>query len=222
MDSVKNDFYYVKRILKSIEVTSRYLQDKSMDDLIDDGFLCDAIENRFTKIAEDASNLSAEFKNKLSIIPWNGISSIRNRVCHDYDVVDFAILYKTIKINFPFFRKVLIDSVGATIMDVCPEPFKLIADRSKRVEMRINDERRQSLSIGDLIILKNTDTKEEVIVEIEDIKKFKTFNELYSSFEKSDLGYKKNEIASPDDMLNYYTEEQIKKYGVLAITIRLF
>lgn len=49
MDNVKNDFYYVKRLLRSIEITSRYLKDKSMDDLINDGFLCDAIENRFTK-----------------------------------------------------------------------------------------------------------------------------------------------------------------------------
>ena len=54
MDNVKDNFYYVKRLLKSIEVTSRYLEDKSMDNLINDGYLCDAIENRFTKIAEDA------------------------------------------------------------------------------------------------------------------------------------------------------------------------
>ena len=66
MDNVKNDFYYVKRLLRSIEITSRYLKDKSMDDLINDGFLCDAIENRFTKIAEDASNLSKDFKKKPS------------------------------------------------------------------------------------------------------------------------------------------------------------
>ena len=39
MDNVKNDFYYVKRLLRSIEITSRYLKDKSMDDLINDGFL---------------------------------------------------------------------------------------------------------------------------------------------------------------------------------------
>lgn len=88
MDNIKNAFYYVKRLLKSIEITSRYLKDKSMDDLINDGFLCDAIGNRFTKIAEDASNLSKDFKKNLSSIPWDGIASIRDRVCHDYDVVD--------------------------------------------------------------------------------------------------------------------------------------
>ena len=65
MDNTKDDYYYVKRLLKSIEVATRYLRDKSMDDFINDGFLCDAIENRFTKIAEDIQKygtLAIEFK----------------------------------------------------------------------------------------------------------------------------------------------------------------
>ena len=142
MDNIKNDFYYVKRLLRSIEITSRYLKDKSMDDLINDGFLCDAIENRFTKIAEDASNLSKDFKKNLSSIPWDGIASIRNRVCHDYDVVDFAILYKTIKVNFPSFRKSLLEVATVHKMNLYQDAFELIENGSKKVEMRLNDEKK--------------------------------------------------------------------------------
>lgn len=222
MDNIKNDFYYVKRIIKSIEVTSRYLKDKNMDDLKDDGFLCDAIENRFTKIAEDASNLSKEFKKSLSAIPWGGIASIRNRVCHDYDVVDFAILYRTIKVDFPSFKNALLDSVITHRMTLCPEPFELIVSGNKKVEMRLNDEKRQKLNIGDLIIFTNTESKEEIIVEVLDINSFKTFNDLYASYEKTVLGYAKNEMANPDDMLKYYTKEQIQNFGVLAIEIRYY
>lgn len=222
MDNIKNDFYYVKRLLRSIEVTSRYLKDKSMDDLINDGFLCDAIENRFTKIAEDASNLTKEFKKSLSSIPWDGIASIRNRVCHDYDVVDFAILYKTIKVNFPSFRKILLDSVGAHKMKLYPNAFQSVAEGSKKVEMRLNDEKRQKIKTGDLVIFTNAKSKEEVIVEVMDLRTFKSFNELYSSYEKTIIGYKKNEVANADDMLKYYSKEQIEKHGVLAIEIRIY
>lgn len=222
MDNVKNDFYYVKRLLRSIEVTSKYLMDKSMDDLNNDGFLCDAIENRFTKIAEDASNLSKEFKNNLSSIPWDAIASIRNRVCHDYDVVDFAILYKTIKVNFPSFKNALLTSVNPHRMNLYSEEFESIVGGNKKVEMRLNDEKRQKLKIGDLIVFTDTKSKEEVIVEIIDLKSFKTFVELYSSYEKTLIGYKKNEIANPNDMLKYYSKEQIDKYGVLAIEIRVY
>ena len=220
MDNVKNDFYYVKRLLRSIEITSRYLKNKSMDDLINDGFLCDAIENRFAKIAEDASNLSKDFKKKLSSIPWDGIASIRNRVCHDYDVVDFAILYKTIKVNFPSFRKDLLNNINPHQMNLYPEPFESIANGNKKVEMRLNDEKRQKLNIGELIVFINTQSKEEIIVEVLDLKKFKTFDDLYSSYEKTVIGYNKNETANPNDMLDYYSREQIEKYGAIAIEIR--
>ena len=222
MDNVKNDFYYVKRLLRSIEITSRYLKDKSMDDLINDGFLCDAIENRFTKIAEDASNLSKDFKKNLSSIPWDGIASIRNRVCHDYDVVDFAILYKTIKVNFPSFKKNLLKVATVHKMNLYPDAFELIKNGSKKVEMRLNDEKRQKLTIGDLVIFTNTKTKEEIIVEVIDLKSFKSFKELYSSYKKTANGYKEDEVANPNDMLDYYSQEQIDKYGALAIEIKLY
>lgn len=38
MDNVKDDIYFAKRILKNIEILSRYLKDKSQDDLLNDGF----------------------------------------------------------------------------------------------------------------------------------------------------------------------------------------
>ena len=222
MDNIKNDFYYVKRLLRSIEITSRYLKDKSIDDLNNDGFLCDAIENRFTKIAEDVSHLTKDYKTKFSSIPWDGIASIRNRVCHDYDVVDYAILYKTIKINFPSFKSILLESINYFRMNLNSNVFNLIVNQCKKVEMRLNDEKRQNLTVGDIIVFTNKDSKEEIIVEVTELRHFKSFDELYSSYEKTILGYKKDEIANPNDMLVYYTKAQIEKYGVLAIEIKLF
>ena len=222
MDNIKDDFYYVKRLLKSIEVTSRYLEGKSMDDLINDGYLCDAIENRFTKIAEDAKKLSDDYKNSMKSIPWDGIYSIRNRVCHDYDVVDYAILYKTIKINFPQFRQALLSSITSCQMNLYSEPFDSIKAGSKTVEMRLFDEKRHKLSIGGLIVFINTKTQEELIAEIVDLKQFDSFESLYANYKRTDLGYKDDEVAKPEDMLVYYSIEEIKKYGVVAIELKVY
>lgn len=222
MDNIKDDFYYVKRLLKSIEVASRYLEGKSMDDLINDGYLCDAIENRFTKIAEDAKKLSDNYKNSMKSIPWDGIYSIRNRVCHDYDVVDYAILYKTIRINFPQFRQALLSSITTCQMNLYPEPFDLIKTGSKTVEMRLFDEKRRELSVGGLIVFTNAKTNEEIITEIVDLKQFDSFKSLYANYKKTVIGYKDNEIAKPEDMLTYYSADQIKKYGVIAIEIKTY
>ena len=59
-------------------------------------------------------------------------------------------------------------------------------------------------------------------MEVIGLRKFNTFNELYSSYEKTSLGYKKDEIADPNDMLLYYSKEQVEKYGVLAIEIKMY
>lgn len=222
MDNVKNDYYYVKRILRSVENLTRYLSDRSLDDLLNDGFLRDAVENRFTKIAEDTAHLTKEFKASKSDIPWGAITKIRNTVCHDYDVVDAASLYKTIKINFPDFRKSLLDTTGCHYMNLYPESFILVKNKAKTIEMRLYDDKRKQVKIGDLIVFKNTETKQELITEVIDLKVFNSFEELYSKYPKKMLGYNNEETANPKDMNKYYSDENIKKYGTLAIEIQLF
>lgn len=222
MDNVKNDYYYVKRILRSVENLTRYLSNKSLDDLLNDGFLRDAVENRFTKIAEDTAHLTKEFKVSKNDIPWGAITKIRNTVCHDYDVVDAASLYKTIKINFPDFRKSLLDTTDCHYMNLYPESFVLVENKIKTIEMRLNDEKRKLVKIGDLIVFKNTETEQELITEVTDLKVFNSFEELYAKYPKKMLGYSNDETANPKDMNKYYSNENIKKYGALAIEIQLF
>ncbi len=36
---------------------------------------------------------------------------------------------------------------------------------------------------------------------------------------KISIGYTEDETANPDDMLSYYTKEDIEKYGVVGIEI---
>jgi uncharacterized protein with HEPN domain len=222
MDNVKDNIYYVKRILKSVEALTRYLENRNLDDLLNDGFLRDAIENRFTKMSEDTSHIEQNFKNAHKEIPWGAIKKIRNTVCHEYDVVDASSLFKTIKSDFPVFRNNLLSIVGFHSMRLDLEAFDLIETRAKTVEMRLNDEKRKKLNIGDLIVFKNLGNKKELIVEIIDLKPFHSFDELYAKYPKKLLGYKENEIANPIDMHKYYSDTEIKKYGVLAIEIRLF
>ena len=105
-------------------------------------------------------------------------------------------------------------------MNLYPKPFDLIKAGSKTVEMRLFDEKRRKLSIGGLIVFTNAKTKEELIVEIVDLKQFDSFESLYANYKKTDLGYKDDEFAKSEDMLTYYSVEEIKKYGVIAIELK--
>ncbi len=105
-------------------------------------------------------------------------------------------------------------------MNLHPEPFELIKSGFKDVEMRLYDERRKPIKIGDHIEFMNNVTSEIIVCKVTNLLKFKTFVELYNHYPKERLGYKINEIANSDDMLQYYTKEQIDQHGVLAIEIK--
>ena len=106
-------------------------------------------------------------------------------------------------------------------MNLHPGPFELIKSGLKDIEMRLYDDRRKAIKIGDEIKFINRDTNEELVVEVINLYRFNTFDELYHYFDKTRLGYKPEEIANPSDMELYYSKEQIQKFGVLGIEIKL-
>ena len=104
-------------------------------------------------------------------------------------------------------------------MNLHPQPFVLIKAGKKDVEMRLYDDRRKSIKVGDKITFTNIDNGEKLTVTVINLYRFNSFEELYKHFDKTRLGYSINEIANPQDMELYYSKERIMKYGVLAIEI---
>ena len=81
--------------------------------------------------------------------------------------------------------------------------------------------KRSKIEIGDEIEFTNTETNEELICEVIKIYKYNSFEELYKNHNKISIGYKEDETANPNDMLMYYSKDNIDKYGVLGIEITL-
>lgn len=105
-------------------------------------------------------------------------------------------------------------------LNLCPEPFAKMKSGLKKIEMRLFDEKRSQIKIGDLIEFTNKDTKEKITCKVINLYRFKNFEELYANFDKSVLGYYPDEEAKPSDMNTYYPQEKIEKYGVLGIEIQ--
>ena len=106
-------------------------------------------------------------------------------------------------------------------MKLHDKPFQLIKNRKKIIEMRLNDEKRSKLKIGDNIEFENRDSMEHITTLIEDIQVYSDFNTLYKNYSKEELGYLPDEVARPEDMNKYYTKEEQDKYGGMAIQIKL-
>ena len=90
-------------------------------------------------------------------------------------------------------------------------PFKNIKNGTKTIELRLNDEKRQLLKIKDLIEFTNRETLEQLLVEIENLYHYPSFEELYKHFDKIAMRYKEDEEANPKDMEEYYSKEEQEK-----------
>lgn len=106
-------------------------------------------------------------------------------------------------------------------MSLKPEPFDAIKGGYKDIEMRLNDEKRQAINIGDIIAFTNTESYEIIKVIVINKHHFKSFDELYKTFNKERLGYSENENAQPSDMEKYYPVDEIAENGVVGIEIQL-
>lgn len=99
-------------------------------------------------------------------------------------------------------------------------PFAAIEKGEKTIELRLYDEKRRALKIGDEIEFSCVGVGYTLIADVKALHRFKDFRELFSCLPPDKFGYKGREgEADPDDMLQYYPEEKIKKYGALGIEL---
>lgn len=103
-------------------------------------------------------------------------------------------------------------------MNLKDSPFNKIKNDNKIYEIRLNDEKRQRLNIGDIIEFKNGN--KSLNTKIIDLQKYKNISEMKQTIDNNSLGLKENENIQ-DILKIFYTEEKIKKYGILAIKIKL-
>ena len=118
-------------------------------------------------------------------------------------------------------RKEQYDIKNVFRLNLKPLPFSFIKAKKKDVEMRLYDPKRRAIQIGDLIIFTNGETDEELVAEVLELRRFKDFKALYEFYPKTRIGYEKDDVAHPDDMLQYYSKEAIERSGAYAIVIRL-
>lgn len=96
MDNVKNDIYYIGKILVDIKFLIGNTKGITLEELEDNEILCDSVLFRLIQISENTKRLTTEFKTKHKEIPWHAIIGMRNRIVHEYGDVEFDIVYDTI------------------------------------------------------------------------------------------------------------------------------
>lgn len=110
------------------------------------------------------------------------------------------------------------------VMKLKPNPFQKIKSGQKTIELRLYDEKRQLISVGDVICFVNTKDETDVLVtEVKALHVFKSFDELYEYLPLLQCGYTEENVdrALPGDMEKYYSKDEQELYGVVGIEIAL-
>ncbi len=109
-------------------------------------------------------------------------------------------------------------------MRLTAAPFEKLRDGSKRIELRLYDEKRKKVKTGDIILfISLKDPSDTVLTRVSDIYMFASFEDLYKELPLEELGYSEEDMAtaSPKDMEKFYSPEEQAKYGVVGFRLDL-
>lgn len=101
-------------------------------------------------------------------------------------------------------------------------PFYNIKNGNKTIEIRLFDEKRKNLRIGDNLIFNLKDSNENIKTKIINLKQFENFEKVYlyypvNKYEKNH----KNIKSAVDSMYKYYSKEDEEKFGVIVIEFKI-
>ena len=105
-------------------------------------------------------------------------------------------------------------------MSLAEEPFEQLKRGTKKLELRLFDEKRRLVSFGDIITFaKLPDKSESVRVKVTGLSKAKRFEEIISMVDPKYLGMEDgtDPLESVKRMRRYYTKEEEESNGVLGI-----
>jgi len=107
-------------------------------------------------------------------------------------------------------------------MSLKTEPFLQICNGEKRVEMRLLDEKRKKLRVGDRIVFTHTENENETVsVRVIGLHAYKKFNDMLWDFSENVLGVPKETEDLDEMMSSYYSREDVQKFGALAIRVQI-
>jgi len=101
--------------------------------------------------------------------------------------------------------------------------YDYILKGTKRIELRLNDEKRQLIKIGDIIeFQKEPELKETFKVKVIGLLNYDSFDNLFNDFDISILA---DSEMTKDELKNvleeFYTKDKQNEYGVIGIKIEL-
>lgn len=100
--------------------------------------------------------------------------------------------------------------------------WQLVQAGTKTVEIRLNDPKRQALQVGDVICFLDLETGQSVRTMLVAKRTYASFADLLTKHTAVEVGSAPHTSVAQmvADMLTIYSAEQIRQWGVVALTIK--
>ena len=101
--------------------------------------------------------------------------------------------------------------------------FEKIKKGEKIYEIRLNDEKRRMIDVGDILVFrKEPELTEELVTEVKDLIYFDSFEDMVNTLPMAKIGFgNMDKQAVRDVYYQFYSVEDEKHYGVVAIKIQV-
>ena len=105
-------------------------------------------------------------------------------------------------------------------MQLHPGPFEKMKSGLKKSELRLNDEKRQQVKIGDYIeFTSRSDSSQKILTAVNYLKMYPTFHELFLGVQADYPTWEEEDFIK--SMYEYYSLEEEATYGALEIGVEL-
>lgn len=91
----------IEKILKYISKIIEYTHNTDYNDFTDNAMLIEACVFNLSQIGELANKIDEAFEKVHSNIPWRVMYGLRNKIVHDYEGVNFVLIWDIIKNDLP-------------------------------------------------------------------------------------------------------------------------
>ena len=95
------DKIILQKIIGYIDDVSQYRKGLDADAFLQDKKTVSACAFAVSQIGELTKELTEELQTTSTAIPWRAIKGMRNRIVHDYENVDFTVLWGTVETSLP-------------------------------------------------------------------------------------------------------------------------
>mgnify|MGYP001576215833 FL=1 len=92
---------FIQDIKECIEQIDEFVGNMTLEEFKADEKTSSAVVRKIEIIGEATKNVPKEIRQKYKELPWSDMARMRDKIIHSYFVVDYEVVWKTIKERLP-------------------------------------------------------------------------------------------------------------------------